>query len=168
MKTYYAVKLTDSTGRTHHGPLGEGIKLQPGVVVRRRMRQYPLVACRPSAVHVYASFLHADSNDWLHCRHGPRGLLWLVRVTDPVDGNREWHSTLPDKLLAKSYTVVQCIGRLGAKGTPGKCSKLGVLRGFCVDDLTQVSRKTREAFTGHITSVVKHTVARSSEHAVTR
>jgi len=97
----FALKLTDYLGRTFYGKR----KLSIGVrVPRRHSDSYTLVPCSKFAVHAYRNLTQARVHDRYHCRHGGRGVLWLVLLYRPT--------SIEDKLLGTNYRVLAKLGRM--------------------------------------------------------
>lgn len=108
-----ALKLTSRYGATAHSPgrAHRGKRLDVGMVIKARparakWQQYSRsTQCNICWVHAYRSLRQAQNNDHAHCWHGPRGVLWLVRLYG-AEGRRT-------KLVGTSYKVLRKIGRMG-------------------------------------------------------
>lgn len=118
----WALKLTNEGGLTCMCPAN---KLRVGHVVHaigrvlRRVRRRPM-ACTDTAVHAYARVRQMRRYDREHCRHGRRGLVWLVAL-------KLWGRNCPqraDKLIGVSYRVVAKVGRRGDRNLVAEIRQL--------------------------------------------
>ena len=127
-KTIQALKVTTGDGRTCYGPrprraLKVGMTIRP-VRNQRLPRGADLAPweCSGRVVHAYAFLRQAQAHDRAHCRHGPRGIVWLVTITDPHH--------LEGKIVGRSYTVQRRLGPLGASITSKRCRALNLVHAY--------------------------------------